>query len=128
MKYEKTAKRMREALERAEISAKDLSIKSEVPEASISQYVNGHHKPSNISAGRMAEYLNVNPLWLMGFDVPMEAEPEKKYEYYLNEETKELVDFLHSHPEYKVLFDASRKVKLEDIDFVKRMIDKFGGE
>lgn len=42
MKYEKTAKRMREALERAEMSAKDLSIKSEVPEASISQYVNGH--------------------------------------------------------------------------------------
>lgn len=72
MKHEETAKRMRFALDKAAISAKELSIKSGVAEASISQYVNGYHKPSNISAGKMGPILDVNPMWLMGFDEPME--------------------------------------------------------
>ncbi len=72
MKHEETAKRIRFALDKAEISAKELSVKSGVAEASISQYVNGYHKPSNISAGKMAPILGVNPMWLMGFDEPME--------------------------------------------------------
>lgn len=71
MKFEVTAKRIRQALSRADMSAKDLSEKTGVQEASISQYVNGYHKPSNISAGKIGKVLGVDPLWLMGFDVPM---------------------------------------------------------
>ena len=32
------------------------------------------------------------------------------------------------NPEYKVLFDASRKVKREDIEFVKQMMDRMRGD
>ena len=35
---------------------------------------------------------------------------------------------MFKHPEYKVLFDASRKVKKEDIEFVKEMIDRVRGD
>lgn len=38
-----------------------------------------------------------------------------------------MAEFLYRNPDYKVLFDASRKVKPEDIDFVKQMIDRMGG-
>lgn len=31
------------------------------------------------------------------------------------------------NPKYKVLFDASRKVKPDDIEFVKQLIDRMGG-
>ena len=44
--------------------------------------------------------------------------------YYLNAEAKEYAQFLFDNPEYRVLFDASRKVKPEDIDFVRKMIDR----
>ena len=71
MKFELTARRIKIALDNANMSAKELSEKTGVKEASISQYVNGYHKPSNINAGKIAEILNVSPLWLMGFDVPM---------------------------------------------------------
>lgn len=47
--------------------------------------------------------------------------------YYLNEEARELAEFMFKNPEYKVLFDASRKVKKEDIGFVKEMIDRMRG-
>ena len=71
MKHELTAKRLQVALRNADLSAQELSNKSGVAKSSISQYVNGSHKPSNISSGKMAAVLNVNALWLMGFDVPM---------------------------------------------------------
>lgn len=71
MKHELTAKRLQTAMNNVSITAQELSNKSGVAKASISQYVNGSHKPSNISSGKMAITLNVNPLWLMGFDVPM---------------------------------------------------------
>lgn len=48
--------------------------------------------------------------------------------YYFNEEARELAEFMFKNPEYKVLFDASRKVKKEDIAFVKQMIDRMRGD
>lgn len=52
----------------------------------------------------------------------------KEYNYYSDEETRDLVQFLHENQEYKVLFDASRKVKKKDIDFVKQVIDRIVGD
>ena len=71
MKHENTAKRLKDALYNAGITQRELADKSGVKEASISQYINGSHKPSNISAGKMATVLGVNPVWLVGYDVPM---------------------------------------------------------
>lgn len=44
--------------------------------------------------------------------------------YYLDDDARDMVQFLYENPDYKVLFDASRKVKKEDIQFVKEMIDR----
>ncbi len=71
MKNETTAKRLALALSNANMKPQELADKSGVSKSSISQYVNGSHAPSNISSGKMANILNVDPLWLMGFDVPM---------------------------------------------------------
>lgn len=73
MKCEITAKRLKQALDKCSMKPQELSEKSGVSKASISQYINGSHTPSNISSGKMATILNVNPLWLMGFDVPMDV-------------------------------------------------------
>ena len=48
--------------------------------------------------------------------------------YYLNEDAREMAQFMFENPEYKVLFDASRKVKKEDIAFVKEMIERMRGD
>lgn len=72
MKHELTAKRLKTALDALSMRPQELADKSGVSKASISQYINGSHSPSNLSSGKMSEILNINPLWLMGFDVPME--------------------------------------------------------
>ena len=69
MKHPETARRLREAMAEKGMIAQELSDKSGVKKASISQYINGSHKPSNQSSGAMGIILDVSPLWLMGFDV-----------------------------------------------------------
>nr|DAL63940.1 MAG TPA_asm: Repressor protein CI [Caudoviricetes sp.] len=71
MKNPITAQRLSLALANANMIPQELSNASGVNKASISQYLNGSHSPSNLSSGKMARILKVNPLWLMGFDVPM---------------------------------------------------------
>ena len=48
--------------------------------------------------------------------------------YYLNDDAREMAQFMFDNPEYKVLFDASRKVSKDDIDVVKAIMDKFKGD
>lgn len=47
--------------------------------------------------------------------------------YYIDKDAQEMAEFLYKNPDYRVLFDASRKVKPQDIEFVKQMIDRMGG-
>ena len=61
--------------------------------------------------------LNASPSDIMGWE-----QDEKKY--YLDNDARDLAQFLFDNPEYKVLFDASRKIKKEDIEFVRQMLDR----
>ena len=61
-------------------------------------------------------------------DLLEEHTQESDTPYYLNEDAREMAQFLFDNPDYKVLFDASRKVKKEDIEKVKRMIDLMNGD
>ncbi len=47
---------------------------AKISKASVSQYVNGTNTPGNITAGKIASVCHVEPLWVMGFDVPMTAQ------------------------------------------------------
>lgn len=136
MKYEITAKRLKQALNNKNMIPQELAERSQVSKASISQYINGSHAPSNISSGKMAPVLDVNPLWLMGFDVPMTPtvpsdktasaqEDSNDLPYYINDDAREMAQFMFENPEYKVLFDASRKISKEDIETVKAIMDRF---
>ena len=75
MKNEITSRRLRVALSNRGLKPQELADKSGVSKSSISQYINGSHAPSNISSGKMGRVLDVNPMWLMGFDVPMDSKP-----------------------------------------------------
>lgn len=60
-----TSQRLKEAMSEAGINAQELSDRSGVGKSSISQYVNGSHAPSNITAYKIGKVLNVKPEWLM---------------------------------------------------------------
>ena len=49
----------------------EFSKKTGIGKSSISQYVNGTNAPGNITAKKISDAFNVDPMWVMGFDVPM---------------------------------------------------------
>lgn len=61
--------RIIEALELREMTQKDLSDKTGISEASISQYVNGRATPKNDGLYLIAQALHVSEPWLLGYDV-----------------------------------------------------------
>lgn len=82
MKFAETARRLSEALNDAGMNQQQLADASGIKKASISQYVNGTHAPSNISAGKMANILKVNAAWLCGFNVQKfnDKKPEARFQ------------------------------------------------
>ena len=74
MKKSDFASRLSQALETRRMKAADLSKKTKVAEGTISCYINGRYEAKQNRVQVFAEALDVNPAWLMGYDVPMEAE------------------------------------------------------
>lgn len=107
MKYEETAKRLCNLLERKGWRAQDLADRSGVSKASISQYVNGQHKPSQYAAEKMAQVLGVEPTYLLGFDTQTldYYKDLQRYMSKLNDKGKEQVAkyiiFVAQQEEYK---------------------------
>lgn len=105
--------RMREGLSQSELAEK-LGLSS----STISMYEVGKREPDFETEEKIADFFNTDLNTLRGRDIESEC-------YYLNEDAREMAQFMYDNPEYKVLFDASRKVSKEDIDTVKTIIDKF---
>lgn len=94
---------------------KDLGI----PFSTVSNWINAEKFPRMGKIELLADYLGVQKSDLT--EDKGDAVPEP---YYMNDDAKEFAEFLYNNPEYRVLFDASRRVKKEDIEFVKQMIDR----
>lgn len=52
----------------------DIANRSGLDKAQISQYKTGKYEPMQDALHKIAEALNVNVSWLMGYDVPMEID------------------------------------------------------
>lgn len=95
-----TANRLKRAMEIRNMKAIDLHDKTGIGKSSISQYMNGKVKPKQDRIYLMAQALNVDELWLMGHDVPMErierAEsappPSQPYRAELTEHEREHIE------------------------------------
>lgn len=69
----------------------------------------------------LADYFGVNKSDLL----EDKGTQEEDNSYYIDEDAKELAQFLFENPEYKVLFDAAKDVSADDLEMVKTIIDKF---
>lgn len=63
--------RLVEAMNLRNLSAAELSRKSGLSKAQISQYVNGIYEAKQDALYKLAKTLNVSEAWLMGHDAPM---------------------------------------------------------
>ena len=66
----------------------------------------------------LADYFHINKSDLI-------EDKNDNNSYYLDNDAAAVAQFLYENPDYKVLFDATRKVKPEDIQLVKELLDRF---
>lgn len=67
------AERIQYALSVRNMKQSDLVEKTKIPKGSISQYATGYVEPKGDRIKLLAQALDVNPVWLIGFDAPMEV-------------------------------------------------------
>ena len=66
--------RLNEALIARKITRNELADKCGINKGTISRYLRGETIPRSFAIGRIAKALNVNPAWILGYDVPMEGD------------------------------------------------------
>lgn len=103
---------------RANLSQSELADKIGVSASTISMYEVGKREPDFETEEKIADFFNTDLNTLRGRDSESET-------YYINDDAREMAQFMFDNPEYKVLFDASRKVRKDDIALVKALMDKF---
>ena len=64
--------RLKKALEIRNMTQADLVKKTGIGKSSISTYLSGDYEPKQKNTYKLAKALNVNEVWLMGYDVDIE--------------------------------------------------------
>lgn len=67
------AERLKTAMEIRHMSAAETSRAADISRAAMSHYLRGQYAPKQDKIYLLSKALRVSPVWLMGFDVPMEG-------------------------------------------------------
>ena len=97
----------------------DLARHMHVSTATTAKWCTGQTMPRIDKIQSICNWLGLEKTDLLD-DQMDDAKP-----YYLNDDAREIAQFLFENPDYKVLFDASRKVRKEDLLIVKELLDRF---
>ena len=98
-----------------------------ISQGTISNWKNRGNNLSTSILKKIADYFEVSvDVFFNDIDWnPKTQEITEIDDYYIDENAREYADFLHKNPEYKVLFDASRKVKSDDLQKALKAIGIF---
>lgn len=117
------SKRLRFYLNKYDMTQVELAKKLGVGTTSVYNWCNGIKSPRMDKVDAMCELFHCKRS-----DLIEDKVDTTEATYYFDDEAKEMAQFMLDNPEYRVLFDASRKVKKDDIDFVKQMMDRMRGD
>lgn len=96
----------------------ELARRTGIGKSSISQYVNGTNAPGNITASKIGNAFGLDPMWVMGFDVPMNKAEKKLQEL---AEDKHDTDMLLKY--FGMLNDKGRELALVYVKSLSDMKD-----
>lgn len=116
------AKRIKEIRLKRKMTLLEVANALGVSEATAQRYESGEIKNLKYDTiVALANLFNVSPAYLMGWDEDPNITQE---DYYNDPVVAELAQQLKDRPELKVLFDASKGVSKDDIQFVIDMIER----
>lgn len=108
--------RLRELRNKKGMSQSQLSKAIGISKSSISMYELGERNPDFETLELIADFFNVDMNYLLC--------EESRSTYYLVPEVAQMAQAIYDRPEMKVLFDATKDVSKEDIEFVVNMLER----
>lgn len=100
------------------ITAYKFCQDTKISQSTISTWKKKKNLISPELAKIISKYFNVS------VDYLMTGKEKESQQYYLNDETREIAQEIFENKELRILFDASRKAKPEDLLFVAEMMKK----
>ena len=100
----------------ADLTQNELAVKSGISKSLINKYLKGVSEAGNHKLLLLATALNVNPLWLMGYDVDKYKVPEGRN---VNSEKQDLIQQIESECK-----DATIEELKIILRIVKSMVEK----
>lgn len=125
MKIDTFANRLNKAMMKQNMKQIDLANKSKIDKSLINKYLKGVAEAGNDNLPILADALNVNEVWLMGYDVPSDYTYEggfhddKNNRFYFRVDTNKKDNILD---QYKVLFDKDSKLTDVQKEFIMNTI------
>lgn len=121
-KVSNSQQRLVELMDYYKLNQTELCKRTGLLKSALSNYLKGEREPRQDQISLIADPFNINPAWLMGYDVPMflpldTPEAKKIREDYVNDtlssDDRELLDLYHiASPEVKAMVDfALRGIK-----------------
>ena len=114
------ANRIKQGLEKRNMKQADLVDKTKIGKSSISTYISGAYEPKQKNIYKIAQALDVNEAWLMGYDVPMEREISNNSTINFNDETNILFDNFNKLNE---LGKQEALKRVEELTYINKYID-----
>ena len=115
------AKNLKRILYERHLTSADLTRALGIKQTTVSGWLNEYKVPRGKTFDMLCEYLGCTRADLIG-----ETFEEKPY--YLNDETARIAQEAYDNPELRLLFDASRDAKPEDIRLAVEMLKRFKKE
>jgi transcriptional regulator with XRE-family HTH domain len=114
--------RLREALEKRNMKAVELSKKADVPEGAISYYLAGKSQPKGDRLHILCVALDVNEAWMLGYDVPMERTAEQKK----NDDLVKIIAQMRRDPKFFDIVSKLAELPTEQYDSLTTIISALG--
>ena len=109
---ESCSQRISKALSIRGIKQSELCTLAKIPKSSLSLYLSGAYEPKQDRLYEMAQVLDVDPVWLMGFDVPMEKKQPSQNKQELSDGEKLILE----------LYDGLSKEKKDALINMARLL------
>lgn len=101
------AERLKEIMKIRDIRARDITEHTGIPGSAISHYLRGDYVPKQNTIIKLAIYLRVNEVWLIGYDCDMiryevtpsgiKQEIQEMLDYLSDEDVQRVRDFIQSY-------------------------------
>lgn len=101
-----------------DITTYKMSKDTGISQTTFSNWKSGRSTPKQDKLKIIADYFGVTVDYLMG------VEKDERVQYYLNDETAKIAQEVFEDKNLRLLFDASRNAKPEDIKFIAEMLQR----